>query len=318
VRRRRRLTVAPDDSTAGLRSALVAGAGWKLLGQLTGQAARVAVVVALARLLTPQEYGLAGMAFAAAALASPFADLALGAALVQRPQIDERDRSTIFWANVGAGAALTIAGVAFAGPVADFFGEPEVRDLLAVLSAGYLLTGLAATQSALLSRALRFGALEAVGIATTLAGAGAAVALAAAGAGASALVAQGLVASALQVVLLWTLSDWRPRVRPSRDRLRELGGFGARLLATRALFTFHRNIDNVLVGRVLGSGPLGAYALAYNVSLIPFGRIVDPARDLLYPALSRLQHQPERVAAAWLRVTRLLVRTYSGGHESVN
>jgi O-antigen/teichoic acid export membrane protein len=299
--------VITDEVTAGLRSRLLAGAGWKLLGQVTLQIVRVAVAVALARLLTPREYGLAGMAFAAAALAGPFASLALGSALVQRPRLDERDRSTVFWVNVGAGAALTAIGVVLAAPVASFFGEPAVRDLLVVLSAGYLLTGLAATQAALLTRALRFRALELIGIATTLAGAVAAVALAAAGAGAWALIAQGLVSAVLQLALLWAVSDWRPRARPSRARLRDLGGFGARMLATRVLFTLHRNVDNVLVGRFLGSGPLGAYALAYNLSLIPFGRIVDPARDLLYPALSRLQHEPERVAAAWLRVTRLLI-----------
>jgi PST family polysaccharide transporter len=191
--------------------------------------------------------------------------------------------------------------------VAGVFGEPDLEARLAAVSGGYLRIGLAGTQAALLTRALRFRALELVGIATSLGAAAAAVALAAAGAGPWALIAQGLVASALQVPLLWAVSGWRPRARPSLARLRDLGGFGARLLGTRVLFTLHRNIDNLLVGRVLGAAPLGAYALAYNLSLIPFGRIVDPARDLLYPALSRLQDDPARVAAAWLRVTRLLV-----------
>ena len=130
------------------------------------------------------------MVFAFSALAHLFTDLTLGSALVQRRTIGEEERSTVFWTSAGAGLLLTLVGLAVAGPIADFYGEPEVRSLFAAVSLLFAVGGLATTQSALLARSLRFRANELIAIAAALAGGAAAVAVAAAGGGAWAFVAQ--------------------------------------------------------------------------------------------------------------------------------
>ena len=97
-----------------LRPLILRGLGWKAASQVFLQISRVLVVLILARLLTPAEFGLAAMVLAFSAIAYLFADLALGSALVRFEDVTEDDRSTVFWTTVAVGAILTLAGIAAA------------------------------------------------------------------------------------------------------------------------------------------------------------------------------------------------------------
>jgi O-antigen/teichoic acid export membrane protein len=293
-------------STEGLRGMVARGVGWKLIGQLTAQATSVALGVLLAHLLTPREFGLAGMALVFTGVAAIFTDLALGAALVQRPTITEADRSTAFWTSLVAGLVLCSAAVALAPAVAHFFSNRAVTPLFAASSAIFLLYSLSVTQTALLTRDMNFRALEIRGIVSVVVGAAAAVPLAFAGAGAWAIVAQSLVAYGVSAMLLWRLSPWRPRFLYSLDSLRILGSFGTKTLAAQFLGYLNLNMDNVLVGRYLGSSSLGVYAIAYNVMFLPLGRISMPIQQVVFSAFSRLQEAPERLRQGWLRGNQLI------------
>jgi O-antigen/teichoic acid export membrane protein len=282
------------------------GLAWKGLSQLVLQGSRVAVAVVLARLLTPHEYGLAGMALVFSSLVLVFSDLALGAAVIQRRSLSQADLSTVFWTSVGAGAVCTAVGFALAGPLAAFYGQPAIRPLFAALAFAFLLTAVGTTQASLLTRELSFRAVELCLMAGSLAGGAVGIAAAAAGHGAWAIIDQQLVTAAVTSVLLWAVSPWRPSFRFSFESLRSLGGFTGNVFVQRLLYYLHRNTDNLLIGRFLGAAPLGAYSLAYNVMLVPFSRIAGPIQEVLYPAFARMQDDPLRIAAVWVRVTRLV------------
>src|SRR5438874_7533987 len=129
-------------ATDGMRAPILRGLAWKGLSQAFNQGSRIVVAVILARLLGTHDYGLAAMALVFSSLVLVFSDLALGAALVQRRTLTEDDRSTVFWTSMGAGLLFTLIGVASAGPIADFYGQPEVRPLFAVLSLAFGVTSL--------------------------------------------------------------------------------------------------------------------------------------------------------------------------------
>jgi O-antigen/teichoic acid export membrane protein len=268
---------------------------------------RAVVSVTLARLLGPRELGLAGMALAFSALGQAFADAAVSSAIVQRRDLSELDRSTAFWMTLCAGAALTALGVATSRLVAGFFGEPRVGALFAVMSCGFLVGAAGAVPAALLARALDFRRLELCGIAGRSLGAVVAVGAAVGGTGAWAIPAQMLATMVVTGVLLWLATSWRPRAVFSRVSMRELGSFGLDVLGSRLFFYLQRNVDNLIVGRALGASRLGAYALAYNLMMLPFAQLVDPLRTVLFPVLSSIQGDRARVAALWLRSTRALV-----------
>jgi O-antigen/teichoic acid export membrane protein len=262
--------------------------------------------VILARLLSPDDYGLAAMVLVFSSLVLIFTDLALGAALIQRRQLTDRDRSTIFWTSAAAGVVFTLIGIALSWPLASFYGEPEVQPLFAALSLSFLVTAIGTTQIALLTREMDFKSLELRQMAGTVVGAVVGITIAVLGYGAWAIIGQQLAVAFVSTVLLWTFSPWRPSLTFSAASLRSLGGFSANVFGTRVLFYLNRNADNLLIGKFLGPAALGLYALAYNVMLAPMSRFAAPIVEVLFPAFSRMQDDRRRLGVVWLRVTRLV------------
>jgi O-antigen/teichoic acid export membrane protein len=290
----------------GMRRTVLRGIAWKGVSQIVLQVSRAVVAIVIARLLAPHDYGLAAMALVFASLVLVFSDLALGAALVQRRTLTEDDRSTVFWMSMAAGATFTLLGLAASGPIADFYGEPAVRPLFAALSLAFVVTSLGTVQSALLTRTMDFRRLELTVMIGNIGGAVVGVAAALDGRGAWAIILQQLVTAALSSLLLFVVCPWRPHLRFSLDSLRSLRAFSANVFGQRVLYYLHRNTDNLLVGRFVGASALGVYGLAYNVMLVPFTRLAGPLQEVLFPAFSRIQDDPRRIADAWIRVTRLV------------
>jgi O-antigen/teichoic acid export membrane protein len=289
-----------------LRGRVLVGVKWGAVSQIVMQASRIVVALVLARILAPHDYGVAAMVLVFASLVLVFSDLGLGAALVQRAHITEDDRSTAFWMTLAAGVAFTFAGAAVARPLAGFYGEPHVADLATVFSLSFLITSIGATQEALLVRDMKFRALEVRLMSATCTGAVVGIGVAIAGGGAWAIIAQQLAEALVSTVLLWLSSPWRPQLRFSRTSCRSLWGFSGWLVGHRLLFYVHRNADNILIGRFVGAAALGAYTLAYNTMLVPFSRIAGPVQRVLWPAFAEMQHDGPRIAANWVRVTRML------------
>jgi O-antigen/teichoic acid export membrane protein len=283
-----------------------AGLRWVAASSAVLQVTRAVVAVILARLLSPTDYGVAVLVLVFASLVMVFSDLALGAAVVQRKVLSEDDRCTAFWISVGAGFVFMLAGCALAGPIAALYGQPQVEPLCRVLALSFLISSLQVIPEALMLRDMRFRALELRMMAATLVSGGVAIAVAMSGGGPWAIIVQQIVTVFVSMTLLWILSDWRPKLRFSLTAGRSLGTFSGFLVGHRLLFYLHRNADNFIIGRFVGPAALGAYAVAYNVMLAPFSKIGDPLQRVMWPTLSRMQDEPERIATTWLRVIRLL------------
>jgi O-antigen/teichoic acid export membrane protein len=297
------LGAAPLDLTG----AVFWGVVWKTGTRTVASVTRLVVLVLLARLLTPEDYGIAGMAIVVSSFLMVFADPALGAALVQRPTIDERDRSTVFWLAAAIGAILTVLGVAGAGLVADFFGEPEVESLFTVTSLCFVVASLSVVHRALLLRKLAYRSLEIREMIAVVTGGVAAVAVAVAGFGPWAVVSNFVAYWLVSSLLVWLLVEWRPRARFSRESARNLSGFSARILSATLLTWGNENVDKGLVGRFLGAASLGAYSLAYTAMTVPAVVLGQPLYQALAPAYSRIQHDRERLERAWLVSKRVSV-----------
>ena len=202
---------------------------------------------------------------------------------------------------------FTTLGVALSGPIAALStASPRSASLCAVLSLSFLITSLATTHEALLLRDMQFAKLEQRMMLATLVGAVAGIVVGLETRDAWAIIAQQLAQAAASTILLWALSPWRPSLRFSWASLKALGSFSSYLVGHRLLYYFHRNADNILIGRYLGATALGAYALAYNIMLVPFTRIAGPVQKVLGPAFARMQDEPRRIADAWVRAVRLV------------
>lgn len=300
------MTAAEHSSRDALGSRILSGLAWKAGSQVTLQISRMVVALILARLLTPDDWGLAAMVMVFSGFVVVFTDNALGTALIQRRALLKGDRSTVFWMSVLIGLLLTVAGIALSAPLARFYGEPSVQPLFIAVSVGFLISSLGTTQMALLVRDMRFRRLELRQIAATLVGAATGITVALKGFGPWAIVGQALAEAATSTVLLWCVTPWRPSATFSGASLRRLGGFAGNVFGENLLYQAGRNLGNLLIGRSLGAASLGTYALATNIILIPSSRIAGPLQQVFFPAFSRIANDRERMADMWLRATRLV------------
>jgi len=290
-----------------LRGPVLAGVKWKLISQILREGTRLAIGILLARLLTPEEWGVASLALVIASLLTVLADVGLPVALVQRARIDELDRSTLFWTALGLGIAFTAVGIALSGLVADIFGEPELQSLFAVLCIGFTIAGLEKVPGSLLARDLAFRALELRQIAATTGGAAVALALALAGAGAWAIIGNSLTTTVVSCALLWVVTPWRPRLVFSWNSFRSLTGFGGTLLAAQLVTYVQMNADRLLIGRYVGAAGVGVYSFAYQLMFTPILNVTYPLQMVLFPVFATIQEDIERLNALWLRTKRLSV-----------
>jgi O-antigen/teichoic acid export membrane protein len=302
----------PSTATEGsaslgeFRSSVLRGLVWQLAGRGTWQISQVLVVALLARLLTPHEYGVAGMVLVIISFEPLLAGTGLAATLVQRQAITELDKATVFWTNAAVGLLACLIGVAVSPLVADFYGNSQVEPLFAALSVVFFISSLSSVQANLLIREMDFRSLELRSTAATLVAAAAAILIAVEGGGAWALVAQQLAFFTVSLVLLTAFSRWRPRLMYSRDSLRELRAFGSHVSGTILMNQLTQNTDNVLIGRFLGASALGLYSLGYSVIMLAFSRITSPVIQILFPVFSRVQHDRRRLASLWLRSLRVM------------
>ncbi|MEJ8281962.1 lipopolysaccharide biosynthesis protein [Pseudonocardia spirodelae] len=302
----------PDRPGAGasLTARTARGFAWAFTGTVGQAVLQIGATVALARLLTPDEFGAAAAALLVVGLTQLVTQLGVAASLVHREDLGERDITAAFWFSVLT-AAVFAAVLALGAPVlSPLVGLPADSGLLPLLSIALLLAGGAATPLGLLQRDLRFRSMATVDlVAAGPALIGVSVALAAAGFGASALAFGEIAAGAAKC--LGYLALTRPRLRPEGPsatwaRLRPLLGYGAGFSLAQLGNWFALNADKLVVANALGTAPLGVYGRAYNLLSEPANIIGGAADKALFPAMARVRDDGPRLRAAYVRSASLV------------
>ena len=288
-----------------LRTRTIRGAGWSAAGTFSGQVVSFVVFLLLARLLTLEQFGLIALANIYVLVVQVFVFQGLGQAVVQFEDLDDLHLDTIFWMNLGAGVfffTLTLVS-------ADFFarcvGTPPLAPVLRWLSPIFLLAALTDVQSNLLTRQMAFFSLAARTLISYLAGGVVGVVLALRGAGAWSIVGQQLTIWALNVVVLWSASDWRPRFRFSTGRARRLARFGGNLLWVDLANLANRRSDQFFIARFLGPVAVGIYAVGARINMLLGELVVSSFFRVSLSAFARLQNEPARLARGFYDVVEL-------------
>jgi O-antigen/teichoic acid export membrane protein len=290
---------------AALGSKMRTGIAWKAASQLVSQGSRMAMTVILAHLLTPSDFGLAGLVLVFSGLIQLLTDVGFSASIVQLPTLTEEDRSTAFWTGLAVSSLFFVLAYVAAPYVADFYGKPSVRWMFVAVCSTLIIGALCTTQASILWRRMEFRALEIRGMAAAVVASVVGIAAAAGGLGAWSLILQALAMSIASTLAIWLLSPWKPRFIFSLTSLRRMGLFSANIFFARFAYYGDRNADNLLVGRFLGTSALGLYSIGYSVILIPVERLLWPIQSVLTPAMASMQDDVPRMRALWLRGVRL-------------
>lgn len=288
-----------------LRVVAARGALWTAAAQVGGQLVMLGVNVILARLLTPAEFGTAGVALVAALILSAVTQMGLGAAVVQRPRLEQRHYDTALWMSVGAGVGLGAAFLASAGPLAALLRNVALVPVLRLYSVFFVLGGLASVQAAMLTREFRFRELALVGLAARLAGAAVSVGLALRGMGVMAIAWGYAALNGVNAALLVFLSGRfaRPGRQVSLTALGELFGFGSGIMGMNLLNQLANGLDVLVVGRVMGPSSTGFYSVANQLVTYVPGRLGATLSTVAFPAMARVQEDRTRLGEAYLKLT---------------
>lgn len=279
----------------------LSGIAWLGGGQVAGQLVTLASRVVLARLLAPEAFGLVAMATVVIAFQDLVSGLGIPAALIQAKQLDDRTKSSAFWATTAQAALVAALGCAAAPWVAEGFDEPELTPIVVVLVAGGALLGPMRLMESLLVREMVFRPVALRKAVGKLAGGVAAVSMALAGYGVWSLVAGRLLTSVASLVLVVAATGWRPALVLDLGSLKKLTHFGAGVTVAGVIHAINKQVPAVIIGKWLGSEPLGYFSLAQQVVLLPLTYVARPVANVLFSAFARMQDRRAELAASFER-----------------
>lgn len=266
---------------------------------LTSQAVRVALrtgsIMILARLLTPNEFGIVAMATMFTGLLEMFKDAGLSAAAVQQETISHEQMSALFWVNLTVGGLLALVTAAVAPVLASFYQQPDLNGITLWLSLTFLLTGAAVQHQVILQRNMSFGVLAVIEIVALLLSVSIGVIMALLHAGLWALVGMALALPLANSIGLWVATGWIPDPPRRVSSVKPLLRFGGTFMVNTFVIYIAYNLDKVLLGKVWGAEQLGIYGRAYQLANMPTENVNSAIGRVAFPALARVQNDPIRL-----------------------
>ena len=286
-------------SAPPLRGRAARGAGLALAGWGTSQGLLFVMYVALARLVTPTDFGHFAAASIITGVGGLFAESGMTAALINRRDRLEEAASSAFFSLLLAGFLLSLAALAVAPLVGLFFRSGRVGALSAALSGWLFVRALTVVPDALLQRRFSFARRVAVDPLGAIAFAAVAIPTCAAGAGAWGLVAGTYASMAMQVVTSWLFARTLPRRRLASVAMwRELAAFARPVLGSEVLRRVAGQLDAIMLGRFSGAATLGQYRNGLRLAQQPTNAFVNVGAYVLLPTFARLAKHRVRLATA--------------------
>jgi lipopolysaccharide exporter len=291
----------------GLTREAMGGVAWQGLSYVLGKAVVLAATVALARLLTPGEFGVVGLALVFIAYIEVATDLGVAQALIFMPP-DRRRSDAALVVSMTVSVVMVAVAMAAAPAVARFFDRPDITTMFRVLSLSLLLGGAAQVPDALLRKELRFRRRLAADLARATAHGVTSVSLAVAGLGPWALVWGYLAGALASLIAAWVLVDYRPTrhlLRVTMSEARPLLAYGLPAAGNAILLSLVFDIDYLIIGRRLGAVPLGHYTLAFRIPEIAIINVFYVLSAVAFPVFSRAREEPERLQRGYLMAVRV-------------
>lgn len=278
-----------------------------IASQGIGLVIQIVVMAVLARLLSPRDFGLAAMVMVVYAFANLFGDLGFSAATIQKTEVSQQQKSTLFWINVAFGLVLSLGCAAASPLVAWFFKEDTLYQLNIFFASGFIFTTLGVQHRAQIQKQMRYGTLVVISLVATAVSSAAAIGAADAGWGPYALAVQFLSRQVIGTLSFWIFSGWTPGLPARGSGIRSMLRFGGFLTGTRILNYAINQFDRIVIGRLIGTDATGLYTRAQNLVLFPYQIVGSPLDQVMFPALSAIQDDLPRAHRAFGKAMRYML-----------
>jgi PST family polysaccharide transporter len=295
-----------DHIVSDLKHKAFQGATATIFSQVSVYVIQMAGVMVLARILTPEDFGLVAMVTSIDVFVRMFRNLGLMDAIVQKENITHKQVSTLFWINAAFGLFLTLFFMSLSPVIAWFFGDSRLMLIAILISLDYVFGGLSTQHRALLKRNLQMYKWAANEIGATALSFAIAIMLALHGWGYWAIVGRVMAFAIVQAAGSWIWCGWRPGLPARRTGIRPMLKFGRDMLSNNFLGFLAENVDKIIIGRFFGAQSLGNYSRAYHLFLAPAQQLSVPLTSVAVATLSRLQDDHEKYRRFFLNAMSMV------------
>lgn len=278
---------------------------WDLSGSMGRQIAAFAISILLARLLSPEEYGIVAMAMIFIQLTNVFIDVGFTDGIVQSKNISNLALTSLFYVNFSFSILLSMLIILIAPFIGEFYENNQITDVLYYLVIVPPIAALGKVHSAILMRNLNFKALNIRTIAATIIGGAVGVISAINGQGVYSLVWQQIIFTITDTILLWVGSKWKPIFAFSFNEIRSVLNFSQYVFFDQLLRQVFNKINTLFVGKVFSPIGLGVYSRAESLNSLVSEYTSNSLRNVMYPVLSSVQDDSFRFSQIFFRASSL-------------
>lgn len=290
--------------TDSLKNKAVKGVSWSFIDNIASSGVSFLVGLVLARLLSPQEFGILGMIAIFIAISNSIIDSGFSNALIRKTDAKDIDYNTVFYFNLLLGLIFYIILFFSAPAISLFFNESQLIPITRVMGSTLLINAFAIIQRTLLVKKVDFKTQTKVSVIASVSSGIIGIVMAASGFGVWSLVGQQISRQLLNTVFLWIYSKWRPALEFSKQSFKELFGFGSKLLISGLINTIYQNIYYVVIGRFYSASQLGQYTRAEQFNSVFSSNLTSVVQRVSFPVLSSIQDDPVRLKEAYRKVIK--------------
>lgn len=288
-----------------LRSRTLKGTFWSAADAFLGQGVSFLVGIVLARLLSPDEYGLIGICLIFTTVLNGIVDSGFSSALIRKMDVSQTDYNTMFFTNLVISSVLYLLLFFCAPFISHFFGRTELTPLVRAMGCVLFLNALSLTQYTVLTKRLDFKTKTKASFTSAVGSGAIGIAMAFGGFGVWSLVAQQLSKQFLYTVCLWVLNRWKPSRDFSGESFRYMWGFGSKMMLSGLLNNIWNELYKVVVGKFYSPATLGQYTRSSEYAGLFSSNLTSIVQRVSYPALAEIQDDRERMVAAYRKVIKV-------------
>lgn len=285
------------------------GGVWMTGIRVLSQGSYLVMLLVLARLLSPHDFGMLGIALLTLSATKKFSNIGINTALIQRKAKDIDEYLNTAWVlNIGRGALIAVVLFLAAPFIARFFGEPNsgLPAVIRVIGFSPLMYGLQNPAVVYFQKDLEFHKEFVYQTTSSFVRFGVGVGYAFVSPTVWALVAAYMGVNATKLLLSYTLHDYRPWPSVDRTALSELVDYGKWITGSSITHFIYSEGDDAFVGWFLSATALGFYQYAHRIADMPASQFTEVITTVTFPAYSKLQDDPEGLRNALLGTTRLV------------
>lgn len=287
-----------------LKDKTVKGVGWSFADNIANTGVSFVVGLVLARLLTPEEYGLIGIITIFIMVFNSIVDSGFSNALIRKKDASDKDYNTVFITNLLLSVLLFVVLYNCAPAISRFFNQPQLIPLTRVMGSVIIINAFAIIQRTILVKKIDFKTQTKVSLISSISSGVVGIGMAIGGMGVWSLVGQQISRQLLNTLFLWVYNKWWPKLQFSLDSFRELFNFGWKLLVSGLIDTVWKEVYQFVIGKFYTTETLGQYTRAQQFSSVFSSNLTTIVQRVSYPVLSSIQDEKERMKAAYKKVIK--------------